>query len=404
MNKLSLSLSVLLGLVVGFGACRREQADEPAGPAAYRVELLQAAASAAAAFPLNPHVKTRSRLQQQVVEACLEVGAIELAASTTDEIVNWRRGLALAALAEKVGLSGDRAGAEARIEAALAEAQKVLQDPDQQEWRRDAILARVGETWLALGEMERAVGIRAGLDPEQARRLDAGFADRLDAEQARAQLEIVDRAIASENLADVHTALLACVRIFTALYAIEELREACVDRIQNGYPKLPVILRLELLTQLAEAALTHEDVETARRLALDVQRRGDGVQWAAEQHAPHLARTGRLLALCGEEQAARREIKAAEAAFDAGHERIFDIDRCDALLPVFDAWRTLGDAETAEATLARAVQEASVNPNARPRAEDLVATLILLARIGYEPSAPVRQALIELREGLVDPW
>ncbi|MDA0373769.1 MAG: hypothetical protein O2865_08285, partial [Planctomycetota bacterium] len=140
MNKLSLSLSVLLGLVVGFGACRREQADEPAGPAAYRVELLQTAASAAAAFPLDPHVKTRSRLQQQVVEACLEVGAIELAASTTDEIVNWRRGLALAALAEKVGLSGDRAGAEARIEAALAEAQKVLQDPDQQEWRRDAIL------------------------------------------------------------------------------------------------------------------------------------------------------------------------------------------------------------------------------------------------------------------------
>jgi predicted ATPase len=198
--------------------------------------------------------------------------------------------------------------------------------------------------------------------------------------------------------------LLACVRIFAQLYADEELRAACAERVRNGYPKLPVMLRLELLAQLAEAALDHGDAATARRFALDVQRRGDGVEWAAEQHAPHLARTGRLLARCGEGDAARREIQAAESAFEAGRERIFDIDRCDALLPVFDAWRTLGDAEKAEATLIRAVQEASVNPNARPRAEDLVATLILLARIGHEPSAPVRQALIELREGLVDPW
>ena len=404
MNKLFQSLSVPLGLLVGLAACRREPAAEPTVPAPFRLELLQSAASAAAAFPLDPHVKTRSRLQQQVVEACLEIGAVELAAETAQQIVNWRRGLALAALAEEAGRSGDRASAENYIEAAVAAADEVGLDPNEQEWRRDAILARVGATWLALGEIERAVALRAGLDPEQARRLDAGFADRLDAAQARAQLDVVDRAIESENLADVHTALLACVRIFAQLYADEELRAACAERVQNGYPKLPVMLRLELLAQLAEAALDHDDAATARRLALDVQRRGDGVQWAAEQHAPHLARTGRLLALCGEEQAARREIKAAEAAFDAGHERIFDIDRCDALLPVFDAWRTLGDAETAEATLARAVQEASVNPNARPRAEDLVATLILLARIGYEPSAPVRQALIELREGLVDPW
>lgn len=404
MNKLSPSLSVLLGLVVGFGACRREQANEPARPAAFRVELLQVAASAAAAFPLDPHIKTRSRLQQHVVESCLEVGAAELAVEVTDEIANWRRGMALAELAEQVGLAGDRAAAEARIEAAIAEANKVMLDPNQQEWRRDAILARVGETLLALGETERAVGMRVGLDPEQARRLDARFADQLDADQARAQLEVVDQALESEILADVQTALLACVRIHSVLYAEIELRSACVERVRNGYPKLPVILRLELLSQLAETALENEDGETARSLALEIQRRGDGVEWAAEQHAPHLARTGRLLARCGEEELARREIRAAQASFDAGRERIFDIDRCDALLPIFEAWHALGDAERAEAALSRALEEAGVNPNARPRAEDLVLTLTLLARMGYEPSAPVHQALLELREGLVAPW
>jgi hypothetical protein len=405
MNQLSSSLSILLGLCVGFASCRREQAAEPTAlPAPFRIELLQTAASAATAFPLDPHIKTRSRLQQQVVEACLEIGAVDLAVETADEIANWRRGLALAALAEHVGRSGDRALADERLGAALAEAEKVSLDPDEQEWRRDAILARVAEAWLALGEVERAVEMRVGLDLDQARRLDAALTDRLDAAQARAQLAVVDAAIESQNLADVHTALLACVRIFDALYDDAELRAACAERVENGYPKLPIILRLELLTQLVEAALAHEDVATARTLALEVQRRGDGVQWAAEQHAPHLARTGRLLALCGEAESARREIKAAESVFEDGQERIFDIDRCDALLPIFEAWRALGDMERAEAALARAIAAAGVNPNARPRAEDLVATLTLLARLGHEPSAPVHRALIDLREGLVDPW
>ncbi|MGA0061110.1 MAG: hypothetical protein ACO3RU_16155, partial [Planctomycetota bacterium] len=77
MNQLSSSLSVLLGLCVGFASCRREQAAEPTAlPAPFRIELLQTAASAATAFPLDPHIKTRSRLQQQVVEACLEIGAV----------------------------------------------------------------------------------------------------------------------------------------------------------------------------------------------------------------------------------------------------------------------------------------------------------------------------------------
>jgi hypothetical protein len=228
-----------------FASCRREQAVEPTAlPAPFRIELLQTAAGAATAFPLDPHIKTRSRLQQQVVEACLEIGAVDLAVETTDEIANWRRGLALAALAEHVGRSGDRALADERLGAALAEAEKVSLDPDEQEWRRDAILARVAEAWLALGEVERAVALRAGLDLDQARRLDAALADRLDAEQARAQLAVVDAAIETQNLADIQTALLACVRIFDVLYDDVELRAACAERVENGYPKLPIILRL----------------------------------------------------------------------------------------------------------------------------------------------------------------
>ena len=94
MNKLFQSLSVPLGLLVGLAACRREPAAEPTVPAPFRLELLQSAASAAAAFPLDPHVKTRSRLQQQVVEACLEIGAVELAAERVEQaflFAWWRR-------------------------------------------------------------------------------------------------------------------------------------------------------------------------------------------------------------------------------------------------------------------------------------------------------------------------
>jgi hypothetical protein len=64
----------------------------------------------------------------------------------------------------------------------------------------------------------------------------------------------------------------------------------------------------------------------------------------------------------------------------------------------------LGDEPKARAAYLRALDEGSVNPNARPRAEDLVATLVSMAESRIAPDAEASAKVAAIRAGLVAPW
>ena len=55
--------------------------------------------AAASAMPLNPHIKNRSRAQEVVVAACLELDQPQRAQRYIEQIANWRRGAGYADLA-----------------------------------------------------------------------------------------------------------------------------------------------------------------------------------------------------------------------------------------------------------------------------------------------------------------
>ena len=84
--------------------------------------------------------------------------------------------------------------------------------------------------------------------------------------------------------------------------------------------------------------------------------------------------------------------------FDALSESVgFDPAQRTAADAIFD------DAQ-ARAAFMRALDEGAANPNARPRAEDLVATIVSMAdaRLALDEVAAAKIAMI--RAGLVDPW
>src|SRR5688500_16747236 len=95
---------------------QEELADPPL--AAYRAELLAVAFEAASAMPRVPHLKNRSRAQEQVVQACLELDQPRCAATFAKGIEDWRRGTAYADVASHRARHGDRAQATRCIDLA----------------------------------------------------------------------------------------------------------------------------------------------------------------------------------------------------------------------------------------------------------------------------------------------
>ena len=133
--------------------------------------ILGLAAEAAEAMPLQPHVKTRSRLQAEIVEAAIAAGEYEFAKSVIADR-ELAQGLAQAAIAAGLAERGD----VKRARAALADAEAIevtLNDEFVQGWRRDRVRARIAAAYAHLGEIEKAALIQARLTSSEAGRLAA---------------------------------------------------------------------------------------------------------------------------------------------------------------------------------------------------------------------------------------
>ena len=130
----------------------------------------------------------------------------------------------------------------------------------------------------------------------------------------------------------------------------------------------------------------------------------DGATWKPELRIPVMARLAVLRHRAGDEGGAREDADAALAFFEAERNQIFDYKRAETLIPLAEAFRSLGDAPAAHGIYAKAVEEGALNPNRRPRADDLTATCCSMALHAVEPDAKLRARLLEIRSGLEGPW
>src|SRR5262249_18526690 len=72
-------------------------ADQPLD--AWRADLIDLAFRSASLMPVMPHVKTRCRLQENAVDAWLQLGQPQRAQPCIEKISDWRRGTAYASRA-----------------------------------------------------------------------------------------------------------------------------------------------------------------------------------------------------------------------------------------------------------------------------------------------------------------
>lgn len=371
--------------------------------AAWQERLLDLAYDAASAMPDVPHRKNRARAQEAVVQASFELGQPQRALRFAEGIGNWRRGLGYADFALQCARAGDTVAAERWLAAATS----IADDPGDetgQAWRRSRILDRVAAARMVLGQDDGAAQLAAEVIDGERRELERARIERLDAEDVETELVAIDAALRLGDFERTRGALAACVRLFDRFYVRPDLRDRCEDRIRASWDGVPLSLRCQLLFELAEAALAQDDPARALALVGDAAALRDGFAWRPEHLVPLGARLAELRARAGAVDEARREIARMLEVYESARDGIPDIERADLLRPLAAASVRAGDGPGALALYARAAAEGAANPNARPRADDLVATCCAMALAGCEPNPELWRRLAEIRAGLGEPW
>jgi hypothetical protein len=364
----------------------------------FQGELLELAFDVATAIPKEPHIKTRSRVQEEVVSVCWQIDQPLRALRYIEQIDDWRRGSGYADFAAYCARHGHADGLQQYLDLAVEIA------GSEEDWRRDQVRVKVAQAYLWLDQSERAAEFEAGVVDSESGKVDVVRALLIDEDTLSDLIARLDRAIATENIERVKNALLACVVLFDRFYDDEIRRPQIEGRVRSSSEMLPVGDRLDVMMQCAKVAIKHDDRRTALELVNRARVIMEGYQWTAEDALPLMGRLAGLRFGAGDEDEARRDAAAILARFAAERDQIMNMYRAEALRPLAEAYGAMGDRSAALGIYRTVIEEGAENPNARPRAEDLCATLCSMAVNGVEPDAELWARVREIRQRLGDPW
>lgn len=371
-------------------------ADAPLEP--WRLELLEEAFEVASLIPQPLHLNDRARAQQAIASTMLELDQPIRVAAMVNRIPGWRRGDALADLAFHRAKRGDRNDASGF----LALAERIAEDAT--DWMRDRIRVNAARTHALLGRDAVAAGMEVDIVPAEDGVVDAVRAEGLDRERLEATLQDYQRRIEAGGFDLARNLLVAAVELYERFYDDAAVRDRILRFVTDSWSKLPIDLRIARLLDMADIAIARGDLDTARPLVARSAEILGGVQLTAEGAIPLVASIARRRGPLGETAAAAAELDAALARFEQEKRTIIDMFRPEVLRPVAEAWMALGDEAAARRTYVLALEEGAANPNARPRAQDLSATLASMARHGLRPDESMTARITAIREGLGDPW
>jgi len=418
-------LTLICGVVLTIAGCHPalgsddgpgQWRDEPL--ADYRIELLDTAFDVASRIPVEPHRKTRSRQQYEAVALSLELDQPRRALSCIERMENWEQGAGYADLAFYLVRKGHADKVAPFLERAAAIAQTCEAD-----WRRDRIRAKIARTYAWRGAIERAEQLERGLEPSEVGQVAQVKAMRCADEAFEAQMDALGQLIATGGFDGTNHALAAHSLLFDRFYDDAGRRERIETAIKASWGTLPLSIRITTLLTLAETAVSHSDrakalalVEEAQQivddiLAASIPAEGEdaseappGGCWSLRHRIPVTARVAAMRARAGDTDRARHDTDALLDLYQANDQWIVDIDRAEALRSVAEAYQALGDAPAALAVYTLAVEVGVVNPNSRPRAEDLAATCRSMARHGVKPDADLWSRIRQIKGALGTPW
>jgi hypothetical protein len=369
----------------------------------FQEELLDIAYQASSKIPTEPYtqLKNRSKAQEDVVLACLELDQTQRARSYAEGILNWRRGAAFAAVAFHLAQRGDTA----RIPELLEAAEQESEDPQiKQAWRRDRIRAMIARTHAYLGDDRTAAAYEAGLEDSERGKVAPVRAMLLPEDEFEAEVAAIDTIFQEEGFDQAKNALDSCVELFNRFYEDEERREQVEKRFQGAWSgRLPVLYRVERLMDMAQVALEHDDEEVALRYIDQAYEVLPNVDCVAPRFLiPLNAKLAALRREAGQETLAEVDLEATMALYEAQREKIQNFFRAETLVPLAEAFQIMGETSAALVVYERALAEAVINPNIQHQAANLSLVCTSMARYAVEPSSPLMERIRVIEAGLGD--
>ncbi len=354
--------------------------------------------SIASSIPSVPHARDRSRIQESVVDAYIEVGLLVDAAHCAQQIDGWRRGESLAHIGQRYLDLGDREKAREFATRALDVARA------EDEWRRERVTMEAARIYMLLGDHARVEQLTK--DGSQAE-LAAIATDRttlLPSDQLDLQADTFDRAIATKNFDIARSAIDGYVVWLGRVVDDETRRERALVALDQALPGLPADLQVTNRLRIAEVLSTSDRPDLAGAQIARADEIVAQTKFLPEDVASVNAKVALAHAGMGETDSARATLHLLLSQHAQRRIEIVDLRRAASLRSLAEAFAEIGDTAAMLDCYALALDEGALNPNARPRAEDLCATCVSIGRVGITPPPALLERIRSIQSSLTDPW
>lgn len=363
----------------------------------FQIELLEMAFEAASAMPVVPHIKNRSRNQEAVVRAMLELGLPRLAEKRIDGIDNWRRGAGYAAL----GVYCVKRGMMDRARQYLAKAERVRDDGG--DWTSEQLTAQVAELYAMLGEGEKARQVESTAGAIDRGRSITAEGQVTTPEAFEAQVAALDSQVALGVYDVSRNAAAGYVLLWDRYYQDAVRRQTVEGKLRSVLGKFPVWLQMEILVDLSLKSATHDDKAAASGFLGEAEEWLTKASWWPRDEVAWRSRLVKTRVQIEDRNGAREAIERTLARYGELESKLQNYERAGAIRPLAEAYAVMGDRSGALALYSRIVSLGVVNPNLRPRTDDFVANCCSLAAHAVEPDGPLWGQLREIHRGLKQP-
>lgn len=379
--------------------------------------LLNLAYAGVSEMPVRPHIKNRSRAQIKVVETALQLNRPEWAAQHIPEIKNWQQWMAKADLACFYAQHGRAADARvllAELDGILKTAQDrasgaiVATAPNAlidslEGWRLKKVMTRTLETREVLNA--GSIGAPTGYDlsEEEIVALKTGQITGGTLNYAAA-FDQLRRMADTQDFEILHPVLLGMVRLLDMHYTDFQVGDWAEQELFPHFVHTPVFVRVDVLEHLAEVALKHGDKTEVLALCDTMEVYISQAALPAQFHVEEMSRVLKLRLAAGGQGGVLEELNALTADFVERKDSVVSIYRAKPLCSMAEVYALAGQSVQALELYAQAMDEARINPNSRPQAEDLCTLCCSMALAGITPSAEWLSRLESWKEELGRPW
>lgn len=408
--------SLLLTSALFAGACASKTATAPVesgtsaqvGPATsaptrlatetQQQQLIETAFKVASAIPIDPHGVERANMQALVVKSCIKHGWLDRATKYSEQIVGWRKGECLALVAQSYAKNGNEVKAHELVNQALVIA------ANDETFGKDRVNGEAARAFIAMGDEKQAFAVIGRSSQDEIGKVQIARTDNVTPAQLDAQADMFDKGIATQNFDLSQTGINGYLVWLVRVIEDQPRRARALQALDAAIPGLPLDLQITTLADLAERLGTNGYPELAQ-LQLDRARKLlSSSNFLAEDAAPIGIPVAQVRAHLGDRTGAIDQLRQIDEQYRAHEAEIVNLRRGISLRALAEGYAQFGDYQSALDRYSAALEAGILNPNSRPRAEDLTATCISMADSGVSPTVSQLRRIEEISGMLSDPW